>query len=330
MLDFNFSPEITKDKILSLVTEKDIVEHYVKQKITSKEQYMSPLREEKSPSFTFKQYGNKIIWRDWGTGLFGDAFTLVCKLYDCNFHEALHRIDNDLHLGLTNRYLPSKPIEKKIDVGDNDYTVKRHIILVEKQPYTLADYNYWRQYGISLRTLMEYDVKSCRYVWLDEKLIRQYKNSNPVYAYKFKDEDHIYYKIYCPLEVKRRKWVFNGSANCYEGYDQLPLHGEVLIITKSMKDIMCLHDIGYPAISLQGESNKLTQEFYEKLCRRFGKLVLLYDNDEAGRNGSSKISNKFGIRELFIPDDKYKDISDYTKAFGTKESEKLIKQLLYE
>ena len=52
------------------------------------------------------------------------------------------------------------------------------------------------------------------------------------------------------------QWLFNGgSAKDIEGYDQLSLNGDTLILTKSLKDCMCYRLLGYDAISLQGETN---------------------------------------------------------------------------
>ena len=138
-----------------------------------------------------------------------------------------------------------------------------------------------------------------------------YKESNPIYAYKFiKPGGEISYKIYFPLADKKYKWLFSGgSSDDIEGYDQLPWLGDILILTKSLKDCMCYNLIGYPAISLQGEANKLEYEFLNKLYKRFNKIIVNYDNDEQGIKSTNSLVRKYNLDYFYIDD--AKDLSDY-------------------
>ena len=128
---------------------------------------------------------------------------------------------------------------------------------------------------------------------------------------------------------QKYKWLFSGgAANDIEGFDQLPLIGDRLILTKSLKDCMCYNVIGYPAISLQGEANKLEQDLVTKLLKRFNEIIINYDNDEAGHKGAKRISDQYGFKSIFI--DGAKDLSDYIKSNNITKAKKMIKLKLNE
>lgn len=326
MLTFDYNPGLSKEKILSSVTEQEIIEFFIESKIDFKKPILSPFREEKSPSFTFKRVDNKIIFRDWGSGLYGDAFKFVQILYACNFNECLYIIDNKMNLGITNTEI-NMPLVPKIITPTTENS-KTTTIQIEEKPWTLGDYKYWKQYEISLQTLKQYDVKSCRYVWLNGNLYAKYSNGYLIYAYKFYD-GIVRYKIYKPLANKKDKWLSNTTSKCIEGLNCLNTKGDLLIITKSLKDVMCLRELNYDAISLRSENNNYDDELHNIMKERFSEIIIFYDNDETGRKNSEKISQEKNIREIFIPD-KYnaKDISDFISLYGFDKAKRLITRLI--
>ena len=58
--------------------------------------------------------------------------------------------------------------------------------------------------------------------------------------------------------------------------------GDYLVITKSLKDVMCLYEFGIPAIAPCSENLFLTENQYEKIKRKFKRIYVLYDNDKPG------------------------------------------------
>ena len=55
----------------------------------------------------------------------------------------------------------------------------------------------------------------------------------------------------------------------------IPKNGEYLCITKSLKDVMTLYSLGIPAIAPMSETCFLTDSQYNKVIRRFNKVILL-------------------------------------------------------
>ena len=339
ILDFSSiedSPQITKEFILSKLSQIDIIEYYIKQRVDFEKAICSPLRKDNSPSFSFKQYTDgAIIGRDWALGENYDCFRIVQELYKCSFVEALKIISNDFKL-LNTRTLKGNPVyinhsdtlETKI-LPDRPATNKKaKIITIQPQAFTKTDVDYWGQYGIEIADLVKFDVSSCRYVWLNGDLIRQYSTNNPVYAYEFTGYGYKHYKVYCPLADRKRKWLFSGTSEDIEGYNCLPLLAPYVVITKSLKDVIVLYKYGVPAISLQGEGNKLEISLVDKLKKRFENIITFYDNDTAGIKGSKKIEAEYGIPYLLIPD-KYncKDISDFRLQYGDSATRDLLVEL---
>lgn len=337
----NFSivkPEsITSEYILTILNEQYIIEYFLGSSINFDRHILSPFRKENNPSFSFKRTDSgSVIWKDWSTGKSGDCFSFVQEKYNCNFREALDIVYNNLiKKNISNIDEFKQSIKKELELRTletKEVVTKR--LIVQKMNYSTTDYNYWTvKYGIKLSTLLEYDVYPASKIWLEKNgnrtLLKYYTNKNPIYAYEFKSFDKTSYKIYSPYEVdKKRKWFFDGKSTDIEGFNQLPLNGDKIIITKSMKDVMCLHEFGFASISLQGEHNTLSQEDYEKIKKRFDTIYLLYDNDIPGIEAAKRMLRRYPTMELRVLSTKTKDVSDTIVALGIDKTKEIIKSLI--
>lgn len=306
---------ITLDYILSKVTEYDIYARYLGQfKVGFI--YNSPFRKDKNPSFGIfrsKKTG-KLLFKDHGNGECGDVIKFV-ELYTgiTNYNDLLNQIVKDMQITNNTVLHSNKEVEKSTET----------VIGVVRQDWTDIDKQYWSQFGISLKTLKKFGVSSIKYYLCDGVVKGVYKENNPMYAYKVYDR----FKIYRPLADKYTKWRNNLTENDIQGFKQLPKTGDILIITKSMKDVMCLYEMGIPAISPSSESTFIPDKVLEQLKKRFKRIIILFDRDEAGVKYLRKMSLKTGLEGLLIHKKfKAKDVSDAIKAndFET------IKKWLYE
>ncbi len=333
MFNFDNATIISSDYILSKISEADIFKRYCKNFEVINKPFCSEFRVDNNPSCNIYRSDKGLRYKDFGDGSYYDCFNYIIAKYGCKYFEALNIVSNDFNLANTsdlNNYLPI--ISDNIPLNrESVYIRLKTQIQVISQPFTISDYNYWSKYHINLELLKEYNVFSAKYVIISKpkgRIIIEYANSNPTYAYKFTGETGVSYKIYRPYEAKY-KWTFNGTKDDIEGYDQLNLHGKLLIITKSLKDVMCLRALGYNSISLQGEANKLSNDIYKKLLKRFDKIVIFYDQDVVGNYNSDRISKDYDIDKIVIPQEYLtKDISDFIKEFGIKKAKELIKSLL--
>ena len=103
--------------------------------------------------------------------------------------------------------------------------------------------------------------------------------------------------------------------------------GNLLVVTKSMKDVMLLYELGIPAIAPCSENVFLTDNQYNKLRPHFDNCIVLFDNDIAGVQNLRKIKKQHP--ELIctcIPRSLSKDISDFYAKYGKKKTIALIEE----
>ena len=187
------------------------------------------------------------------------------------------------------------------------------VIGVVRQEFTDIDIKYWNQFNISTKTLKKFNVNSIKYYLCNGIVKGIYKPENPMYAYKVYNN----FKVYRPLGDKYTKWRNNLTEYDVQGYEQLPKKGDVCIITKSLKDVMCLYEMGIPAISPSSESTWLPDTVLEDVLKRFKRVLICFDRDSPGMRNLRKISLKTGLNGLIMHKKfKAKDISDAIKANG--------------
>lgn len=106
--------------------------------------------------------------------------------------------------------------------------------------------------------------------------------------------------------------------------------GDIIVFTKSLKDVMVLYEYGITAIAPCSENEFLTDAQYERIKKRFKHYYLLYDLDHAGIQGSKKIKKNHPDLQVLLLPRKYecKDISDFRKKYGDKKTKALIQEAL--
>lgn len=306
--------DITLDYILSKVSEYDIYVHYLGQfKVGAI--YNSPFRKDKNPSFGiyYSKRTKQLLFKDHGTGECGNIVKFV-SLYTglTNYNDILKDIVKQLNI----------TTDTKLDSSKQYIPSSETVIGIVRQKFTPTDINYWSQFNISEKTLKKFNVNSIKYYLCNGIVKGIYKEDNPMYAYKVYNN----FKIYRPLADKYTKWRNNLTEYDIQGYAQLPSKGDTLIITKSMKDVMCLYEMGIPAISPSSESTFIPNDILEGLKKRFKRIIILFDRDNAGVKYLRKMSLKTGLEGLLVHKKfKAKDISDAIKANSFEE----IKEWLY-
>ena len=308
---------ITLDDILSKVTEYDIYSRYIGHfKIGLI--YNSPFRKDKNPSFGifYSKKSGRLLFKDHGTGECGDVIKFV-SLYTgiTNYNDILNRIVKDLNI--TNNTVLKASKEYKIPTET--------VIGVVRQDWTDIDKQYWSQFGITTDTLKKFNVSSIKYYLCNGIVKAIYKDTNPMYAYKV----YNHFKIYRPLADKYTKWRNNLQEYDIQGFQQLPKKGDLLIITKSLKDVMCLYEMGYTAISPASESTFIPDKVLDMLKNSFKRILICFDRDVAGVKNMRKISLKTGLNG-FLVHKKYKskDISDAVKNNGFEEIKNWLNKTL--
>ena len=312
-----FQLELTLDNILKKTTEYDIYERYLG-KFTIGNVYNCPYRKDKNPSFAiFRARNGNLLFKDFATGECGGIIKFVGKIANLtSYNSILQRIVQDLQL--TNNSKPKvhrEILEHETNIG------------IVRQQFSKYDLDYWSQFAITKKTLQLYNVFSIKYYLSDGIVKLIYRDNCPMYAYKVNDK----FKIYRPYAVdKRSKWRNNLTENDIQGYQQLPLKNDLLIITKSLKDVMCLYEMGFIAIASSSESTFIPEKALEALKKRFKRIIILYDRDVPGVRQSRAISLKTGLEAILI-NKRFlcKDISDTVKVWGKTKTKNWLNKTLY-
>lgn len=319
---FEVQPNVTKEYILSRVSQEDIFEYYLDVRVQFKKQIINPLRGDKTPTCTFKRFGFKLIFRDWSEQKHMDCIDVVCRKFNINYGEALLLIANDFGLMDSGKnYIPI--IRPPVIVEESKTTIG-----VSTQHFTYEDSSYLMSYYITPDVAKKFRCFSVKYLYINEILRYHYNRFDPAIAYFFGEKDGIQqWKVYFynrPKDMSKGP-KFMGNTRIINGIHQLPKSGKVCVITKSMKDVMVLNLLDVPAIALQSETVYPTKKLIEFLSERFERIFSLYDYDLTGVRMANWMRKNFDIQPFFLTgDNRIKDISDYIKVNGLDNTKQLI------
>ena len=309
----------TKEFVLQSIGEEWVFNNYGIP--VQKGHFSNPLRKDNKGTCYFyrNSSSNRLYFYDPACNYHWDCFNLVQFLYNCDFFNAVKKIV-DSFKEKKKITIDTDKTDAKLKIVENELITKKEKTIIKYAPkkFTEEDLIYWKSFGISEKTLNFYNVKAVEALFVDRKKVYSYRRINPCYAYNFFYEGSLKNKIYFPLS-KTNKWISNTNSNILQGYLQLPNYGNNLIITKSLKDVMSLRELGFFSIAPQSEN--IFPKNIEELKNRFKNVILLFDNDEAGKKSSELFSKNYKIPYYLIPDSYgTKDVSDMIKTHSQSEA----------
>ena len=321
----------------------------------------NPLRDDRNPSLGFKYMlkgsAYKLYMKDFADSRYnGDCFYIVGLQIgkDCNnksdFIFICYDIINKVY------YKSEKLVFNKIN------TVKDVIKKLDFQtrPISNLDLKYWKQYGLEIEDLIEGYVYAVEEAYVEDKRIYKYSYKDLCYAYYLGiDNETNIYQLYFPLRDKKAKlkrFITNSKQQIQTLLD-IKLNSDLLIITKSRKDVLLLKKLEKIILSdsrleihnlfllkgnfkisycsLSSESNRLSKETINKLKQVSHNIVFLTDFDREGRNCAYYHKRLYNTTSLHLTngfmntkDYKYKDITDYYKGEGLTKTIHLAQETL--
>lgn len=327
-IDFSIKPKITKDLILSRFSEEQLMEYYLHVPV-KKGLFRSPLRKDRRPTCSFYRNGsNTLIFKDFATGQHLNIFGVVQEMFHCDYFEALRIIANDMGIVRDKSLQKNSGKINEHPVRMQDKEMSK--IQVEVQDFTDLELKWWGKYGITLETLKRFNVYSCKHVFLNGQLVAKSQQHCPIFGYYGKKYQGIeLWRCYFPKRTSFR-FITNWPSKKIQGYDQLPKSGKLLVITKSLKDVMCLYSCGITACAPNSENLFISDAVLEELKSRFENIVVFYDNDRPGLYNMAKIRREHPeLVFVYIPKEYgSKDISDFYKDHRRKETLNLIKKFV--
>lgn len=327
-MDFSFKPKLSKELILSRFSEEQLMEYYLHIPV-KKGLFRSPLRRDRQPTCSFyRNNSGTLIFKDFATGQHLNIFGVVQEIFRCDYHEALRIIANDMGI-IHDKALhknPGKVSESTVKINNKEVSK----IQIEIQDFTDLELKWWGKYGITLEILKKFEVYSCKHVFLNGTIIARSQQHCPIFGYYGKKYQGLeLWRCYFPKRTSFR-FITNWPSKKIQGYDQLPKTGKLLVITKSMKDSMCLYSMGISACAPNSENLFISEAMLTELKSRFEHIVVFYDNDRPGMVNMAKIRKSHPeLVYAYIPK-QYgsKDISDFYKDYGRKETIELIKSFI--
>lgn len=321
-------PKTTKDFILSKVNQESIMQYYTNKDVNSKKLFTSLFRSDNHVTCSFWKSKSGVLYiHDFATNEHFNCFQVVMRLFNCGFYEALKIIATDFGLiDGTNCKVPSKEFVPEIKETSNC------IIEVQIKEFTNDEINWWNSFGITTELLKKFHVFSLQHVFLNGELRFTSSNKCPIYGYYFgKDKNgRELWKIYFPFNKdKGIRFINNLPTKKLQGYKQLPKTGNLLVITKSMKDVISMKRFGICAVAPSSESTFCSKEQIDEFKSRFKHILVIYDNDRPGKSSIIKIRKEYPeLNYFFLPQYLEKDFTDTVKATGVNKMKELINQFM--
>jgi DNA primase len=322
----SLQPNITKDFILSKINQESIMQYYTGLDVSSKKLMLSPFRNDHKVTCSFYKSKSDILYlHDFATNEHINCFQIVMKKFNVNYYEALDIIAKDF--GLIEGTHSNKTAPIIIQPLKETESAR---IQVQIKKYSNKELEWWKQFGISVKTLKKFHVFSIEHVFLNGELKFTSSDKCPIYGYYFgKDKNGIEkWKIYFPLKTEYR-FLNNLSKKVLQGYHQLPKTGELLVITKSMKDLMAMYEFGIPAVSPNSETLFVDDKKLEEFKQRFKHILVIYDQDKPGKHNMWLIRKQYPeLNYFYMPWYLAKDFTDSIKLVGIENMKEYVNEFM--
>ena len=290
-----------------------IFEHFgkLKEKLTGQDLKIKSLfnNKERTPSMCiyFNSKSKVYKYKDFSTGKGGSAIDLVKDLHSLTFHQAASLIlesYNDFVLHNNGGF----------DVGEFKQQSKYRVTSHSVRQWSTQDQYFWTQFNIGSRLLDEYKVCPLSHynMMKDDKELR----ITGLYLYGYFKADGTLYKIYQPKTLDKK---FIKITDYIQGSEQLK-QNPYLIITSSLKDIMAIKSLKLTMdiIAPDSENTLIKKEIMEEYIQNYKKVLILFDNDEAGIKSMQKYKESYPETDIcLLP--MSKDPSDSIRDYGAKE-----------
>jgi hypothetical protein len=274
------------------------------------------LRKDTRPNCQLIVRNNEVHLQDFGSDLFGNCFTVYSKYKGISLEEAKQELTTNII---------SKLPEKK----DTTIIISKDIYIHGASIHYNQgnnDFSYFHDFKITQATLDKFNVKTASQVKVVGKTTSYYKATKtaPCFIYTYSSG----LTLYRPLSNKTDKWRMTHTE--IQGLAQIDKekHYPIFVITKSLKDVMVLYELGIPSIAPPSENIPLDLSKIKDL--NVDKYILLFDNDVPGKEATQLFVDKWTLptplQVAFVPYPD-KDISDFSKNHTFNETKQLVIEL---
>ncbi|MFZ1418961.1 MAG: DNA primase [Leptotrichiaceae bacterium] len=348
-------------KLLDKLDIVQVISEYVTLKKTGANyKGLSPFREERTPSFVVSPVKN--IFKDFSTGIGGNAITFYMKINNISFVEAIEELSRKYNITM------SKVVRKNVE-SRSEYNMYYEILSKVENYYVDNLINnkeatkYIENRGFTEEDIKKYNIGFSSNQWDDlynfltkegygEKelielgLIKKNENGNIFDVFRNRIMFPIVNSYSKTIGFGGRIIENNENAPKYlNSPDSLVFNkGKELfgltnrgqdikkkgfaILMEGYLDVLTSHKYGFnSAVASLGTS--LTEDQVILLKKYTNNVVIAYDNDEAGKNAILKAmyifkKHDFNVKCLVV-NDTIKDPDEYLRKRGKKEFTKILK-----
>ena len=317
MFDSSKIWNLNRDTLLERVSMNEILNYYLPGK-GNKYKLLCPFHKDTRPSLHVNLY--KGTFKCYSCDKGGDGIQYIIERYKVNFRDSLNIIANDFNL-LDLKH-DRKPSLEFLGISKQQQLCE---IKIKTRSFNKQDVLYWDQFNISIDLCKRYNIYPITHYWLNDRIFDVKKQL--AYAYLVNGK----FKIYKPYATEY-KWFSSLLRTDVFGLEQLNYSRRNLIITKSLKDVVCLESFNVSSIAPQAESIILPESLMLDLKSKFENIYTLFDYDNSGIHLSWQMRKLYNTKPLFFTDKLWnrkggykgsKDVSEFT----VKNKEELIKLL---
>ena len=293
-----------------------VFEHYckLKERLTGQDiKIKSLFQDERTPSMCIYMCSRSGTYRfkDFSSGKGGCSVELVKQIHEKPYHQACQIIVEDY-----NDYVLHN--NGGYDLQEFKVRSRYHIESFVSRQWTSRDAYYWTQFNIGSRLLGHYNVLPIEEYRMkkDEVEEGKYLTIKGLYIYGYFKKDCTLYKIYQPKTQDKK---FLKVQSYIQGIEQLE-NKKWLVVTSSLKDLMSLKSLKLEvdAVAPDSENTMIPSQQMETWIESYKKVLILFDNDDAGINAMKKYKERYPTVEPILLN-MSKDLSDSIKDQGAGE-----------
>lgn len=291
----------------------------------------SPLRVDHNPSFSIYMHGNHVRYKDLAySSVQGGLVDLLSAYWNCSLKQTIEKISK---LMIKKDSITLKQKQEKVLVSKSSHKTSQ--IEVKVRPWRDYDYEYWQSYGITKPWLKYAEIYPISHEIITKKdketgINKRYVFPTEKYSYCYveRKEGKLQLKVYQPYNTKGFKWCSKMDSSVIGLWTKIPKQGDRVIICSSLKDALVVScQLNIPTLCLQGEGYSMSDTAIRELKKRYKKIFISFDTDEAGIIDGKKLAERTGFTNVIPNLGTEKDFSDFYKSLENKNQFKQLKQL---
>ena len=330
-MKYSVKPEITPEILRQKIGSYNIFKRYCPKFIEVGAKFKSEFRNEEHPSCCIEHIHGDLLYKDFGNGESYRFVSYVMRKYGMQYRESLEKIASDFDIIQSDRsngdpYFKETrhklSLAKPLELSEKPITVIR----IKRREWNTHDLEYWTEYGWSVEMLEKADIYPISYFWIEKRDTTRRFNvkDKRVYTIDYYRSKGIFRRKIYFVDDKKLRFLSNVDDSIVQGYKLLPRQGDILFITSSIKDCGVFWKLGYNAVAPNNEGSFIPVKFFEKLKKRFKRIIIWYNNDwekedNPGVRNAKKYSEEYGIEYYYNPDGEPKDPSDFIKKYGEED-----------